>query len=170
MSNNKTCIICYNNNTNDNLKCKTCKNCICSICYANIVFNHQNFIYNFVADKSIFKCPFCKNENTFSTKINNFDTNNRLIKLSIKTIHDNNIEFNNLVDDLNIARKQYYELQDELNKLKNINYNLSTEVKTFKLNLEYKPSIDKLKEIEDVIKNTKKTTILFNQINSILNK
>ena len=26
MTNNKICNICYNNNINDNLKCKTCKN------------------------------------------------------------------------------------------------------------------------------------------------
>ena len=43
MSNKKTCCICYNKNTNDNLKCKTCKNCVCDVCYANIIYNNIEF-------------------------------------------------------------------------------------------------------------------------------
>ena len=82
----------------------------------------------------------------------------------------NNIEFNNLVDDINILRKKNYELQDELNELKNVNKKLSSKVKTFKNTLEYKPSIDKLKQIENLIQSTKKHTILYIQIYDILNK
>ena len=81
---NKTCSICYNHYTNDNLKCKTCKNEVCDDCYANIVFNEDEFTFNFMQDKLFFKCPFCVSENNFSTNINNFNINNKLIKLLIE--------------------------------------------------------------------------------------
>ena len=167
---NKTCVICYNKHTNENLKCKMCKNEVCDICYANIIYNNSNFQFDFKEDKSIFSCPFCKHENILSTSINNYNTNNKLIKLLLETMKRDNIEFNNLVDDINILRKKNYELQDELNEIKNVNKKLSSKVKTFKNTLEYKPSIDKLKQIENLIQSTKKHTILYIQIYDILNK
>jgi|LakMenE18May11ns_1017448.scaffolds.fasta_scaffold9552300_2 transcription elongation factor Elf1 len=170
MSNKKTCCICYNKNTNDNLKCKTCKNCVCDICYANIIYNNIEFSLSYNKNETLYKCPFCNNENIFSTTINNYNTNDNLIKLLLKTMNTNNIEFNNLVDDLETLRIKNLQLQDELNLIKNINYNLSTEVKSFKLKLEYKPPLnDKLQEVEKILNNSKnKNTILYRQIKTVL--
>ena len=44
MPNKRICEICYNKNTNDILKCKQCKNCVCDECYANITFNNVTFL------------------------------------------------------------------------------------------------------------------------------
>ena len=163
MSNDKTCNICYNKNINTNLNCKTCKNCVCDTCYANIIYTHDKFLYNFVEDKSILKCAFCKSENIFSTKINNFDTNNRLIKLSLKTIHDNNIEFNNLVDDLNILRSKYFEISSKNDEIVYQNKSLKMQLKV------EEPKNDKLEQIKQLMKQTKnKNTILYKQIEDIL--
>jgi hypothetical protein len=162
MSNKKTCCICYNKNTNDNLKCKTCKNQVCDECYANIVFNNCQFMPNYMENKTLFNCPFCTHENIFSTTINNYNTNNRLIQLLIIKLNENNKNYNKLVNEMNNLKECNNILLHENNILnKNIN--------KIRLEIEYKP-IKKLEKIENVIKNTKKNTILFNQINEILNK
>ena len=171
MPNKRICEICYNKNTNDILKCKQCKNCVCDECYANITFNNVTFMSYFNNDKTLYNCPYCKFENTFSTKINNFNTNNKLIKLVLNKSKNNDIEFNNLVDDLDFLRSTNLKLQTEVYKLQNMNNSLSTKVKSFKLNLEFKPNTaDKLEKIENIIKTTKRETKLYNQINYILNK
>ena len=90
MSNN--CQICYNKNTNDLLKCKQCKNNVCDVCFANIIFNNQNFNNDYIDNKTKFTCPFCKYHNVFNTKINNYNTNDKLIKLLIKKSHDTNFD------------------------------------------------------------------------------
>ena len=89
----------------------------------------------------------------------------------MKKNYNNNVEFNNLVDDLDILKNKYLSLQSEMDKLKNINYNLKKEVKTNKLKLEYNPNACyKLEKIENIIKSTKRETKLFNQISYILIK
>jgi hypothetical protein len=154
MSNNKTCCICYNKNTKDNLKCKTCKNQVCDECYANIIFNNRDFPIDFKKDTCKYKCPFCKEINIFSSSINKYNTNNKLIKLLLQTMEKDNIEFNCLVDDINILRRKNYELQNELNEIKNISNSTST---------------DKLQELEKILNSSKnKNTILYKQIKSIL--
>ena len=67
MPSNKICIICYNNDTNDNLKCKQCKHSVCNDCFSNIIFNKEIFMPNFIFDKQLYECCFCKYENNFST-------------------------------------------------------------------------------------------------------
>ena len=114
-----TCKICYNNNINDNLKCKTCKNEVCDDCYANIVFNEDKFIFNFMQDKSFFKCPFCVSDNLFSTTINNYNTNNRLIKLLISKMNKHNINYNHLKHELNNLRNFNDEILNDNNDLEN---------------------------------------------------
>ena len=194
---NKTCNICYNNNINDNLKCKTCQNEVCDDCYANIIFNEDEFIFNFMQDKSFFKCPFCVSDNLFSTTINNYNTNNRLIKLLISKMNKNNINYNNLKHELNNLRNfndeilnDNNDLENQISNLRKFNFELINKNKELKalipkqdifsiletLELEYKPEnenlekLEKLEKIENLIKSTKKNTILYNQINDILNK
>ena len=191
---NKTCSICYNNNINDNLKCKTCKHEVCDDCYANIVFNEDEFTFNFMQDKSFFKCPYCVSDNLFSTTINNYNTNNRLIKLLISKMNKNNINYNNLKHELNNLRNfndeilnDNNDLENQINNLRKFNFELIKKNKELKalipkqdifsiletLELEYKPEnekLEKLEKIENLIKSTKKNTILYNQINDILNK
>ena len=83
---NKCCQICYNKTTNDTLKCKQCKNSVCDVCYASIIFNNEKFNDDYMNNKTTFKCAFCKFENVFSTTINNYNTNDKLIKLLIKKV------------------------------------------------------------------------------------
>jgi hypothetical protein len=168
---------------------------------------------NFILDKQLYECSFCRYENNFTTKINNFNTNNKLIKLLIFKLNKNNIKYNELVSELNYLKnynkeilndnndlenqlqnlrnfnfeilKKNKELKNQINniEIQNINFQINTEMlnenielkqhNNKKLQLEYKPSpsnIDKLEKIEELIKKTSKKTILYNQINYILNK
>ena len=158
---NKCCQICYNKTTNDTLKCKQCKNSVCDICYASIIFNYENFNDDYLNNKTTLKCAFCKFKNVFSTTINNYNTNDRLIKLLIQKKKDKDIVVNTLVREINNLRECNKSLVCENNVL-------NTKLNNIKLEIEYKPD-EKLKQIEDVIKNTKKRTILYNEIKSIIN-
>ena len=89
MSNNKTCCICYNNDTNNILKCQQCKHAVCDECFSNIVFKNELFMPKFILGFQDYECPFCKYENNFNTKINNFNANNKLIKLLIFKLNKN---------------------------------------------------------------------------------
>ena len=198
MINNKICNICYNKDTNDMLKCKQCKHEVCDECYANITFNNEEFILYFNDDKSLYNCPYCKKNNVLSTNINNSNTNNKLIKLLLKKMNNNNIEFNNLVDDINNVRNYNKTISDENEKFKNqlhnlrsFNYEILAENRAFKneiniiksdleynikktkvLELEYKqpPNNNKLEKIEQLLKKTSKRTILYDKITCILNE
>ena len=135
MTNNKICNICYNNNINDNLKCKTCKNEVCDDCYANIVFNEDKFIFNFMQDKSFFKCPFCVSDNIFSTTINNYNTNNRLIKLKM---NNRSINYKKLVHELNNLRNfndeilnDNNDLENQISNLRKFNFELIKKIKNY---------------------------------------
>ena len=159
---NKCCQICYNKNINDTLKCKQCKNSVCDICYASITFNNKNFNDDYMDNKTIFKCAFCKFQNVFSTTINNYNTNDKLIKLLIQINNTKFIVINTLVRDINNLRKCNKSLICENNVL-------NKKLNNVKLEIEYKPD-NKLKQIEDVIKNTKRRTLLYDEINSIIKK
>ena len=159
---NKCCQICYNKNTNDTLKCKQCKNSVCDICYASITFNNENFNDDYMDNKTIFKCAFCKFQNVFSTTINNYNTNDKLIKLLIQINNTKFIVINTLVRDINNLRKCNKSLICENNVL-------NKKLNNVKLEIEYKPD-NKLKQIEDVIKNTKRRTLLYDEINNIIKK
>ena len=202
MSNNKTCDICYKNynNTTSSLKCRQCTNEICDDCYSNIVFNKDMFMPNFILDIQQYDCPFCRYTNTCSTKINNFNTCNKLIKLLIYKMNKNNIIYNNVVNDYNNSiidnnkiLNENNDLNNQLNNLRRFNLKILNENEDLKnqlnnlkldseikiknieeinqsLELEYKPKKDKLDKIESIIKNTKRETVLFNQISFILNE
>ena len=157
---NKCCQICYNKNINDTLKCKQCKNSVCDICYASITFNNENFNDDYMDNKTIFKCAFCKFQNVFSTTINNYNTNDKLIKLLIQINNTKFIVINTLVRDINNLRKCNKSLICENNVL-------NKKLNNVKLEIEYKPD-NKLKQIEDVIKNTKRRTLLYDEINNII--
>ena len=44
------CTICYNNDINNNINCRVCKNSVCNNCFSNILLTDDNFriciIYN----------------------------------------------------------------------------------------------------------------------------
>ena len=159
---NKCCQICYNKNINDTLKCKQCKNSVCDICYASITFNNENFNDDYMDNKTIFKCAFCKFQNVFSTTINNYNINDKLIKLLIQINNTKFIVINTLVRDINNLRKCNKSLICENNVL-------NKKLNNVKLEIEYKPD-NKLKQIEDVMKNTKRRTLLYDEINNIIKK
>ena len=46
-------------------------------------FNNEDFNDDYMNNKTTFKCAFCKFENVFSTTINNYNTNDKLIKILI---------------------------------------------------------------------------------------
>ena len=157
---NKCCQICYNKNNNDTLNCKQCKNSVCDICYASITFNNKNFNDDYMDNKITFKCAFCKFQNVFSTTINNYNINDKLIKLLIQINNTKFIVINTLVRDINNLRKCNKSLICENNVL-------NKKLNNVKLEIEYKPD-NKLKQIEDVIKNTKRRTLLYDEINNII--
>jgi hypothetical protein len=134
---------------------------VCDICYASIIFNYENFNDDYLNNKTTLKCAFCKFKNVFSTTINNYNTNDRLIKLLIQKKKDKDIVVNTLVREINNLRECNKSLVCENNVL-------NKKLNNIKLEIEYKPD-EKLKQIEDVIKNTKKRTILYNEIKSIIN-
>jgi len=160
-NNNKGCTICYNKNTNDLLKCKQCKNCCCDICFGGIIFRNEKFNKDYIENKTLYCCPFCKFNNVFSTKINNYNTNDKLIKLlinkneyKVQTFNNNNniIHFNNqLIDEIDILKdkiqKQKKEISD-LNKTKN--------------------DSQKYLKIVEIIKNTKRKTLLYMDVKDII--
>ena len=173
------CQICYNKNTNDVLKCKQCKNNICDVCFANIIFNNQKFNDNYMNNKSIYSCPYCKHDNVLNTKINNYNTNDKLIKLLIKQKNDkvdlfNNdiVEFNNtLMNELDDLKKYIYNLELELSNVKITNTITSNKLikSTAKLNNINDFNMVKYSKIIDVLNNTKRKTILHNEISNIIN-
>ena len=147
---NKTCCICYNKHTNDNLKCKTCKNEVCDECYSNIIFNNQIFMPNFIIDKQLYHCPFCNFENNSSTNINNFNVNNKLIKLLIFKLNKNNSTYNELlikIIDLQNYNKEILndnkDLENQIQNLRNFNFEI------LKKNKELKNQINNI-EIQNI--------------------
>ncbi len=132
MNNNKCCQICYNKNTNDTLKCKQCKNSVCDICYASITFNNENFNDDYMNNKTTFKCAFCKFQNVFSTTINNYDTNDKLIKLLIQINNNKVIVINTLVLEIINLRECNKSLICENNVL-------NKKLNNVKIEIEYKP-------------------------------
>ena len=104
---------------------------------------------------------FCKFYNVFSTKINNYNTNDKLIKLlinkneyKVQTFNNNNniTHFNNqLIDEIDILKdiiqKQKKEISD-LNKTKN--------------------DSQKYLKIVEIIKNTKRKTLLYMDVKDII--
>ena len=156
----KCCQICYNKKTNDTLKCKQCKNSVCDVCYASIIFNNENFNDDYMNNKTTFKCAFCKFENVFSTTINNYNTNDKLIKLLIQKNQNKEIVKNTLVREINDLRRCNKSLVCENNVL-------NKKLNNIKLEIEYKPD-DKLKQIEKIIQNTKRRTMLYDEIYYII--
>jgi hypothetical protein len=101
-------------------------------------------------------------------------------------MNKDNIEYNNLMDEANYLKNELFkssnyvqELEELLEQEKarvselqiSIDDNLFFENKErYKrvLTLEYKPEREKLNKIKNIIKNTKRETILYNEIKNIL--
>ena len=124
MSNNKVCNICYNNETNNILKCGQCNHAVCDECFSNIVFKNELFMPKFILSRQVYECPFCKYENNFNTKINNATTNNILVKLLIYKLNKNNRRYNELLSELNYLKNYNKEILDDNNNLENQLQNL----------------------------------------------
>ena len=185
MTNNKCCGICYNKNTNDIIKCHQCKNKVCDICYANIIYNNENFNDDYMDNKSYFKCAYCNYNNVFSTKINNYNTNDKLIKLLIKendiNINDYNfivkdtnkliIERNSLAVEVNGMKDTIDDLQNTLTNVKKKKQNIKNKLIESKSQLQQinNYSAIKFEKIITLLNNTKRRTLLFDQINEIIN-
>ena len=150
MPNNKICFICYNNETNNMLKCQQCKHSVCDECFSNIVFQNKLFMPQFIQSYQVYECPFCKYENAFSTKINNFNTNNKLIKLLIFKLNKNNKRYNELVCELNYLKSFNKEILDDNNNLENQLQNLRNfNFELLKNNKELKKQINNI-EIQNI--------------------
>ena len=58
------CSLCYDNNINNENKCRVCNNSVCNNCFCNILLYNTNFriclIYNIPV---IYSCSFCKSDN-----------------------------------------------------------------------------------------------------------
>jgi hypothetical protein len=74
---------------------------------------HQNFNNDYIDNKTKYTCPFCKYHNVFNTKINNYNTNDKLIKLlihknenEIKSVDNETINYDMItviIDSENVA-------------------------------------------------------------------
>ena len=173
------CNICYSNETHHKLKCNTCKHNVCNDCFSNILFNTDKFNENYIDDITNFKCPYCTNMTTFSPKkLNHFNINDKLIKLLIKKKNDkvdlfNNdiVEFNNaLMNEVEDLKKIIYNLEVELSNVKINNTIISNKLTKSSLKLnQMNDSNIKYSKIVDLLNNTKKKTVLFNEMNDIIN-
>ena len=174
MSNN--CLICYNKNTNNLLKCKQCKNCICDVCFASIIFKNQKFNNDYLDNKTKFKCPFCLYNNVFNTKINNYNTNDKLIKLlihkneNVKKSVDNEMIGYEMIGLNESLMDNVDDLKIQISNLKIENTITSNKLIKSSLKLEQMNNYNlKYSKIVDLLNNTKRKTVLFNEIKDIIN-
>ena len=174
----KNCNICYSKNTNDLLKCTQCKNNVCDMCFPNIIFNNTTFNKDYMDNKTIYNCPFCKYNNVFSTKINNYNTNDNLIKLLIKknisnlnSFNNDIVQFNNqLMNETDELKKEIYNLNTKLSEVKGKNRNITIKLVESKKQLKqlHDFSMEKYLKIIDILNNTKRKTILYNDIYKVI--
>jgi len=151
---------------------------VCDICYASIIFNNEKFNDDYMNNKTTFKCAFCKFENVFSTTINNYNTNDKLIKLLINKNEYNEIDddedddltnirvdnayTNALIHNNNSLCNQIDELKKKLHEstlankqYETIMYDFISRLKKIEKQVNNKPGV-KYDKIVDLIKNTKK--------------
>jgi hypothetical protein len=139
-------------------------------------------------NKTTFKCAFCKFENVFSTTINNYNTNDKLIKLLINKNEYNDIDEDDDLTNTNIDNEYTNVLIHNNNSLCNQIDELKKKLhESTLLNKQYetkmKDVVSKLKKIEektknepgvkydkivDLIKNTRRRTILYDEIYYII--
>ena len=144
------CNICYNNDTNNILKCQQCKHAVCDECFSNIVFKNELFMPKFILGFQDYECPFCKYENNFNTKINNFNANNKLIKLLIFKLNKNNSTYNELLSNFNYLQNYNKEILNDNNDLENQLQNLRNfNFEILKKNKELKNQINNI-EIQNI--------------------
>jgi len=131
----KLCKICYENDKmkDYNYSCKTCKNIICNTCFSKVLLKHDKFNDDYLDDKLIYNCPFCKGVNKLGV-IFNHAINNNIIKGLIKLHHNvpggENELMNRFLDHFMISHNT--ELSVENNQLKNKIKYLESELKTKK--------------------------------------
>ena len=172
---NTICNICYSNETHHKLKCNTCNHNVCNDCFSNILFNNDKFNENYIDDITNFKCPYCTNMTTFtSKKLNNLNINDKLVKLLIKKNHDNDNDFDEhkkvLIDSYNVLSNQVNVLQKLLYESNSVNEQYKTIITKLKSKLQ-KMNDDpgnKYEKIVNVVKNTKQKSTLYHEINNII--
>ena len=197
---NDICHICYNNERHHKLKCNTCNHDVCNTCFSRIIFNGENFNDNYMNDITLFRCPFCTNKTTFTIKkMNHYNINDKLVKLSIKKNKKYYEDYNNMindnikiVDNNNFLINEVHELNNEINNLnikiidiqdkKLVIENILVDIKQKKTKIKNKLieanlkiknisnySAIKYDQIITLLNNTKRKTVLFDQINQIIN-
>ena len=130
----KLCKICYEKEKmkDFNYSCKTCKNIICNVCFSKVLLKHDKFNDDYLNDKLIYNCPFCKGVNKVGV-IFNHAINNNIIKGLIKqhTIPGAETELmDRFLNHFMISHNT--ELSVENNQLKNKIKYLESELKTKK--------------------------------------
>ncbi len=79
-----TCNICCSNEIHHKLKCNTCNHQVCNECFSKIIFNNAKFNENYIDDTACYRCPYCVNNTTFtSKKLNHLNINDKLVNLVI---------------------------------------------------------------------------------------
>lgn len=143
------CCICNDDKINYNNKCLTCRKCVCDECFGKIIYRTElrgsdydpKYETNRLPDGyyCIYKCPFCKTENTINIK--------NLEKEHIISIFEDNIEKyddlnDRLIEENNILEGNLRELVEEIEELQVENKNLKN------VNDNLRRYIQKLKEIK----------------------
>tara|TARA_B000000477_G_scaffold52176_2_gene43846 strand:+ start:9041 stop:9517 length:477 start_codon:yes stop_codon:yes gene_type:complete len=111
--NNIVCSICDTNNYSKNLKCKTCSKSICIECCCCLP-SRKTSILSFDDIHIKYKCPYCRDNNSFD--INNFE------KDELLKIYKNNLKsYIKVINDFSVSRKENKELENTVNNLKSMN-------------------------------------------------
>ena len=178
-TNTITCNICYSNEIHHKIKCNTCKHNVCSDCFGNIIFNNDKFHDNYIDDTACYRCPYCTNNTTFtSKKLNHLNINDKLVKLVIKETKQYVSYAINIIEDYNILVDENIKMKNEINVLKReledekekkIRYR--DRLKESKLQIQLFDGFPaaKYEKINELLKITNKRTILYNQIKYIIN-
>lgn len=118
-----TCSICYNDETDDDIKCNRCKNKLCLKCLVNI-HNDEELETDDNTIEYMYKCPYCREQITI-----NFNRLEQVNKGIFKKLYAFNFE--KFVNNQNKYNEMYKKIED----YRKIIENLQNE--TFEINEKY---------------------------------
>ena len=192
------CEICFDKQKMKDYYCITCKNITCDVCYSKVLLKNDTFNEDYLDDKLIYNCPFCKGVNKLGVNVNH-SINNNIIKGLIKrdkpavetelmerflnhflTSHNRELshENNRLKNKLKLLESELDKKQESNIKLLNICTNVKSDVnvlnyklngvKNINLNLEEKNY--KIKGLLNTAAESTKKGKLYKDLNKILNE
>jgi hypothetical protein len=179
----KLCKICFEKNQMKDYYCTTCKNIICDVCYSKVLLKQKKFKEDYLDNKLLYNCPFCKSDNIINVNVNH-SINNNIIKGLIKQnnnipAYENELLMDRFLDHYMIShntdllvennqlKNKIRKLESELEKKKesnlkflNICTNLKSDVNVLNYRLnESKHKIKTFENLDDKIKELLNTAV-----------